>query len=91
MRWLNLLNLIAWIANFVGMACALMVLRMKIDRNSQGEYIDEFRSFDFGYALQTFVAFYLVSAIATAIVLSSLLLSVQGVFLLARWLLRRST
>jgi hypothetical protein len=88
MRWLNVLNLIAWIANFAGMACAFMVLYMKIDRNTQGEYIDEFGAFAFGHTLQTFVAFYLVSGIAVALVLSTIILSVQGLFLLAGWLLK---
>jgi hypothetical protein len=79
MRWLNA---IAWAANFVGMASGLYVLFVAIDRNNQGEYINEFGAFDFGYALQMFIAWFLASAITTATVLST-------VFLLARWLLNK--
>jgi hypothetical protein len=86
------LNAIAWIANFVGMAGGLLVLLMGIARNHQGEYIETSAwSLDFNYAIGVFVIVYLEIAIATAILLSFLLLSVQGLFLLAGWLLRRST
>jgi hypothetical protein len=85
-RWLNA---IAWIANFVGMAWGFLVLHVAIGRNSQGEYIDEHGALDSVYALQTFIPHYTVSALATALLLSILLLSVQGLFLLARWLLTR--
>jgi len=97
MRWLKAiawrLNAIAWIANFVGMACGLYVLLTAIDRNTQGEYIDEARALDYVYAVQTFIAGFLVSAIATATVLSIVLVLVQWLSILlvfSLWLFRRS-
>jgi hypothetical protein len=90
MRWLIVFNLIAWIANFAGMTFAFMVLHIEIDRNSQGEYIDEFGMFDLSHALQTFAIFYLTSAIITGLFLSLAIVLVNSLFLLARWILRRS-
>jgi hypothetical protein len=84
MRWLNA---IAWIANFVGIACGLYVLFVAIDRNHQGEYINEAGALDFGYALQMFIAWFLASAVATATVLSIVL----AIALVLGWLFRRST
>jgi hypothetical protein len=88
MRWLNA---VAWIANFVAMVCSLLVLLMGIARNNQEEYIDTSKwELDFSYAVKGFVIVYLEIAIATAILLSIVRFSVQGLFLLARWVLRRS-
>jgi uncharacterized membrane protein len=82
---------IAWIANFVGMAWGLTVLLAAIERNTQGTIIDQTTgAFDYRSALILFVAWFLVAAIATAIALSILLLLAEGLFLLARWLFRRS-
>jgi hypothetical protein len=88
MRWLNA---IAWAANLVGTVFGLYFLLTAIDRNTQGEYIDEARALDYGYSLLTFVAGFLAGAIATAIVVLTILLLAQCLFLVARWLLRRST
>jgi hypothetical protein len=78
------LNAIAWIATFVGVSFGLFLLLTAIDRNAQGEYINEARALDYVYAVQTFIAGFLVSAIATAALLSFVLV-------LVGWLFRRST
>jgi hypothetical protein len=85
MRWFNT---IAWIATFVGVSFGLYVLLTAIDRNTQGEYIDEARALDYGYALQTFIAGFLAGTIATAAVLSIVVVLVH---VLARWLFSTST
>jgi hypothetical protein len=54
-----------------------------IERNTQEEYINEARALDYAYAVQTFIAGFLASAIATAAVLSIVLV-------LVGWLFRRT-
>lgn len=88
MRWLNQ---VAWIANFVGMACGLYILFVAIDRNNQGEYINESGALDFGYAAQMFTAWYLASAIVIATVFSLVLILAGWLFRLAKWLFHRPT
>jgi hypothetical protein len=87
LRWLNQ---IAWIANFFGVSFGLYFLLTAIDRNTQGEYIDEARALDYVYAVQTFIAGFLAGAIATATVPSVALVLAGWLFHLARWLFRRS-
>jgi hypothetical protein len=87
MRWLNA---VAWFANFVGMACGLYVLFVAIDRNHQGEYINDAGALDFGYAFQMFLAAYLAGAIAAAIAIAAAAAAIFLVLGLARWPFRRS-
>jgi hypothetical protein len=70
MRWLNT---IAWVATFVGVACGLYLLLTGIDRNTQGEFINDAGALDYRYALLHFIVGFLIGAIATAIVLSFVL------------------
>jgi hypothetical protein len=89
MRWLNA---VAWLANFVGVSSGLYVLLVAIDRNHQGEYIDQATgALDYSYAVQMFVAWYVVSAVTTVTVLSVLATVLSIVLVLVRWVLRRAT
>jgi hypothetical protein len=71
------------------LACGLYVLLVAMDRNNQGEYIDQATgALDYHhYALQTFVVWFVASAIVTA---TSLSILVAFILALTRWLFRRS-
>jgi hypothetical protein len=70
----------AWIATLAGVPFGLFFLLTAIDRNTQGEYIDDARALDYVYAVQTFIAGFLMSAIATAALLSFVLVLVRSLF-----------